>query len=97
MMNCDGRHRGGWYHNGSETRRFSDMLLCQNPAFYGLRSSLLKLHIAHDGELRQAGLTRSEWLGPFRDSHTTAAHTVRRTPVFPVPLPSPIELECISF
>src|SRR6266849_3173475 len=43
MMNCDGGHCWGWYHNGSETRRFSDQLPSQKIAFHGLRNTLFRL------------------------------------------------------
>lgn len=51
-MYCDSEHREGWYHNGSETRRFSDTLPYQKLAFHGLKSTLLERNEPHDGELR---------------------------------------------
>jgi hypothetical protein len=34
---------GGWYHNGSETRRFSDSPPSQKIAFHGFRSIVFRL------------------------------------------------------
>ena len=51
-MNYEGQYRGGWYHNGSETRRFSDTLPRQKVALHDLRSTLFRLIGHHIGRFK---------------------------------------------